>query len=148
MYGRAGIIYISNAGNVYYTGEAKYSGIEEASGVITEVTKLPISNIECIYDTGIIYGMVYPYLQAKDGKICTIQNPLSQLNKSLYDYTFKRILTNVKELSTNGNEIAYIDNNKNLYVAGNDKSKLGLGTTDKSEQCDHAYKALHSSNCE
>ena len=81
MYGRAGIIYISNAGNVYYTGDAKYSGIEEASGVITEVTKLPISNIESIYNTGITYGMTYPYLQGKDGKIYTIQNTLSQLNK-------------------------------------------------------------------
>ncbi len=138
MYGRYGIIYISNAGNVYYTGDAKYSGIEEASGVITEVTKLPISNIESIYNTGITYGMTYPYLQGKDGKIYTIQNPLSQLNKSLYDYTFKRILTNVKEISTNGDEIAYIDNEKNLYVAGNDKSKLGLGTTDRSEQKEFA----------
>ena len=134
MYGRYGVIYISNAGNVYYTGEAKYSGLEGKAGVITEVTKLPISNIECIYDTGITYGMVYPYLQAKDGKIYTIQNPLSQLNKSLSSYTFKRILTNVKELSTNGGRIAYIDNSNNLYVAGNDRSQLGLETTDVSEQ--------------
>ncbi len=134
MYGRNGIIYISNAGNVYYTGESKYSGIEGTSGVITEVTKLPISNIECIYDTGITYGMTYPYLQGKDGKIYTIQNPLSQLNKSLSSYTFKRILTNVKELSTSGNRIAYVDNSNNLYVAGNDRSQLGLGTTDVSEQ--------------
>ena len=134
IYGRNGIIYISNVGNVYYTGNVEYSGIEGATGVITEITKLPISNIECIYNTGITYGITYPYLQGKDGKIYTIQNSLSQLNKSLYDYTFKRILTDVKELSTNGNEIAYIDNNNNLYVAGNDKSKLGLGTTDVSEQ--------------
>ena len=134
MYGRNGIIYISNAGNVYYTGESKYSGIEGTSGVITEVTKLPISNIECIYNTGITYGMSYPYLQGRDGKIYTIQNPLSQLNKSLYDYTFKRILTDVKEISTNGDRIAYVDNNNNLYVAGNDRSQLGLGTTDGSEQ--------------
>ena len=134
MYGRNGIIYISNAGNVYYTGDAKYSGIEGASGIITEITKLPINNIECIYNTGITYGMVYPYLQGKDGKIYTIQNPLSQLNKSLYSYTFKRMLTNVKEISTNAYRIAYVDNEKNLYVAGNDKSQLGLGTTDTSEQ--------------
>ncbi len=134
MYGRDGIIYISNAGNVYYTGESKYSGIEGTSGVITEVTKLPISNIECIYDTGITYGMTYPYLQGKDGKIYTIQNPLSQLNKSLYNYNFKRILTDVKEISTNGDRIAYVDNNNNLYVAGNDRSQLGIGATDGSEQ--------------
>ncbi len=134
IYGRQGIIYISNAGNVYYTGNAEYSGIEGASGGITEITKLPINNIECIYNTGITYGITYLYLQGKDGKIYTIQNPLSQLNKSLYDYTFKRILTNVKDISTNGDKIAYVDNNNNLYVAGNDRSQLGLGTTDTSEQ--------------
>lgn len=142
MYGRYGIIYISNAGNVYYTGEGRYSGIEGETGVITEVTKLPISNIECIYDTGITYGMAYPYLQGKDGKIYTIQNPLSQLNKSLYNYTFKKILSNVKEFSINDNLavttnkriVTYVDNDKNLYVAGDHKNILGLGTSDTGEQ--------------
>ena len=136
VYGRYGIIYISNTGNVYYTGESRYSGLEDVSGVITEITKLPINNIECIYDAGVAYGMAYPYLQGKDGKIYTIQNPLLQLNKSLYDYTFKRIVTNVKDISifSDSNIIAYVDNEKNLFVAGSDRSRLGLGTKDTSEQ--------------
>ena len=134
MYGRNGIIYISNAGNVYYTGVAKYSGIEGKTAVITEVTKLPISNIECIYNTGITYGMVYPYLQSKDGKIYTIQNPLSQLNETLSDYTFKKILTNVKDISMDSYKIAYVSLDNNLYVAGTNKQQLGLGINDTSEQ--------------
>lgn len=132
--GRKGLMFISNAGNVYYTGEGGYSGIEGQTSRVLTVTKLPINNIDSFYKMDTNYGLTYAYLQGKDGKIYTIQNPLVQLGNPKYNYTFKNIMSNVKQIAVTEGRIAYLTNDKKLYVAGNNKSVLGLGTNETSKQ--------------
>ena len=134
VYGRCGVIFISNAGNVYYCGEASYSGIDGKTGIIEKVTKLPISNIEGFYETQIDYGLSYPYLQGNDGKVYTIGKPINLLNTGSSSYTFKKILSNIKDVAIASDKIAYISEDNNLYVAGYNKKELGLSTSDTGQQ--------------
>ena len=130
-----GVMFISNMGNVYYCGDSIYSGLDNQPNVIENIIKLPISNIEGFYKSDMDYQLAYVYLQGKDGKVYTIQNGLSQINKIKYQFTFKNIANNIKDVSTGyNNKIAYVSKDGNLYVAGDDKSELGLGTTDTSPQ--------------
>ena len=133
-----GVIFISNAGNVYYCGDASYSGIEVQTEIIENVTKLSINNIEGFYETDVDYGLSYPYLQGKDGKIYTIGNPISILNKNSNEYTFKKIASNMKDVSAASDKIAYISEDNNLYIAGANKKELGLSTSDTSPQYQYA----------
>ena len=140
-----GLMFISNAGNVFYCGDSVYSGLDNQPNVIEEVIKLPISNIEEFYKTDMDYQLAYVYLQGKDGKVYTIQNSLSQINKNKYQFTFKNIANNIKDVSTgSNNKIAYISKDGNLYVAGDNKSELGLGVTDISPQ--RQYIKVEDSN--
>ena len=79
-----GIMFVSNAGNVFYCGNSTYSGLENQPTIIENIIKLPISNIEEFYKVNMNYQLAYVYLKGKDGKIYTIQNQLSQVNKSKY----------------------------------------------------------------
>ncbi len=138
IYGEEGVMFISNIGNVYYCGDFRYSGIEGQSVNIESIVKLPISNIESFYEVNMNYGLSYPYLLGKDGKVYTIGNKLSLLDKKLNDYTFKKVASNIRNVIRSGIGNIYVSNDNNLYVAGGNKKSIGLSLTDTSPQYQYA----------
>lgn len=144
IYGKYGVMFISNTGNIYYCGDFRYSGIEGQSVNIENIAKLPISNIESFYEVNMNYGLAYPYLLGKDGKVYTIGNPLNLLDKKLNEYTFKKIASNMRNVIKSDIGAIYVSSDNNLYVAGSNKKRIGLSLTDTSPQ--YQYTKVEDTN--
>ena len=124
------VYYISNAGNVYASGVNNYLGLGINKAKATTVIKLPLTNIDTVYNNSFIdikpnsSNTTYMVLlTGKDGKVYTTGNAtLLHYNKVLQN-AWTKVATNVKYFTSG----AYIDNNNDLWVSGPDSRVLGLG---------------------
>jgi alpha-tubulin suppressor-like RCC1 family protein/competence protein ComGC len=124
------VYYISNTGNVYASGVNNYLGLGTNKAKATTVIKLPLTNIDTVYNNSFID--IYPnicnttgtvMLTGKDGKIYTTGNAMLLHYNKVLQNAWTKVASNVKYFSSG----AYIDNNNDLWVSGPDSRALGLG---------------------
>ncbi|MCX4302993.1 MAG: hypothetical protein OSJ66_03150 [Clostridia bacterium] len=129
------VLFLSKSGKIFGSGYNTGLGINETSGVSSSF--IDISKVSNISDTFVEFidakysnynGII---LKASNGKMYMTNAPDIVFRENRLQKNWTKIASNVKKFNatTNSNCIAYIDNNNDIWVAGEDSYVLGLNSS-------------------
>ena len=136
---RSQLFILMNNGDVYAKGKNSCFGEGIASNntpnefrkIQDYTSDLPKIDSFCVNKGSTLYAdFSYGLLKGKDGKYYGIGNADIIFGEKKFQKSWKLIAQNVKKFdaATNGNALAYIDNNNDIWVVGNSASMLGCNT--------------------
>ena len=144
---RTNVYYLGNNGKIYGSGRAMYSGLNRKQGTIEEVSYFGIENIQTLYSTNNVkikgtsdVSSTPLCFTGNDGNIYTTSNGSVVFGDQILQKSWVKVASNVKSMDFNDTYcIAYVSKDKELYIAGNDLSILGVGNN-SIDKCNQIIK--------
>jgi len=134
-----GMYILDNSGKIYGAGSEAIFGLEEPFLGVKEITNAP--QIKSFYNLNELLvenareentvNTLNLFL-GEDNKLYTVNHSELTFRNNVLQSNWKLIASNCRKVALNEINIAYIDDNSDLYVAGNDARSLGLGIENKS----------------